>query len=232
VIQRNIVKAKTFFNQSVARVRDVSFSRMFIDSVRDTFQTDVRTSKSQSPAWLLFVNETLRNPRKMGTGWASTPWLAKSIANMVPNESGVVVELGGGTGVVTEALLKKGVIPEHLVSIEQSANLAEYLRQRCPQIRVIKGDAQHLCDLLGNDCQQVNVIVSGLPFRSLPPAIGHSIIKQIDKVMVKDGFLIQFTYDILGRRKNFLPSHFKHVSHKIVWNNVPPARVDMYKKKQ
>ena len=230
MIQRNIVKAKTFLNQSVARVRDVSFSRVFIDSVRETFQTNANTSKSRPPAWLLFANETLRNPRKMGCGWASSPWLAKGIANSVPQDTkdGMIVELGGGTGVVTEALIKTGIAPERLISIEQSANLADCLRQRCPQVRVIKGDAQHLSDLLGNDCQRVNVIVSGLPFRSLPPAIGHSIIKQINKVVSKNGILIQFTYDIFGRT-NFLPSNFKHVSHKIVWHNAPPARIDVYK---
>jgi phospholipid N-methyltransferase len=231
VIQRNIVKAKTFFNQSVARVRDVSFSRVFVDSVREKFLTDISISKTKTPTWMLFARETLRNPRSMGTLWTSSPWLAQAIANFVPKpESGIVVELGGGTGVVTEALLQHGISPERLVSIELSATLVDCLRRRCPQIRIIKGDARHLCDLLGNDCQRVSTIVSSLPFRSLPPIIGHSIIKQIDKVLPKGGLLIQYTYDLTGRGLN-LPHNFHHQFHKVVWSNFPPARVDVYKYK-
>ena len=228
MIQQNILKAKTFINQSVARVRDVSFSRNFIDSIREMPLIDKKMSKPKTPAWVLFAREALRTPRTIGTGWASSAQLARAIASFVPlTESGLVVELGGGTGIVTETLLQKGIAPEHLVSIEQSANLADCLRRRCPQVRVIKGDALHLCNLLGDDSRRVSTIVSGLPFRSLPHAIGHGIIKQIDEALPKNGLLIQFTYD-LSRRTLFLPPHFKRISHKTVWANLPPARVDVY----
>ncbi len=223
MIQHNILKAKEFINQSVARVRDVNFPRTFINSGREGRLT---INKPQSPAWLLFARETLRNPRTMGAGWASTPQLGRAIARYVPlTEPGLVVELGGGTGIVTEALLRHGVTPERLVSIEQSANLVECLRRRCPQIRVLKGDAQHLHHLLGDE--KVSTIVSCLPFRSLPPAIGHTIIKQVDEVLPKNGLLIQFTYNLSGRGLS-LPHHFNHLFHKLVWGNLPPARIDVY----
>jgi len=229
VIQKNYLKTKEFLNQSFAKVRDANLSRVFVSSVREGVLSDNQISKKpQPPAWLLFARETLRNPRVMGTCWSSTQQLARTIARFVPlTESGLVVELGGGTGIVTEALLQQGIAPERLVSIEQAASLADYIRQRCPQIRVLKGDALHLCDLLGSDSQRVSTIVSGLPFRSLPPVIGHGIIKQIDKVLPKNGLMIQFTYDLSGR-KIFMPHHFKRVAHKFVWKNLPPARVDVY----
>jgi phospholipid N-methyltransferase len=222
------LKALEFINQSVARVREVNLSRVFVSSVREGVLSDNQISKPQLPPWLLFARETLRNPRAMGAGWSSTRQLARTIARFVPlTDSGLVVELGGGTGIVTEALLQQGIAPERIVSIEQAASLADYIRQRCPQVRVLKGDALHLCDLLGSDSQRVSTIVSGLPFRSLPPIIGHGIIKQIDKVLPKNGLMIQFTYDLSGR-KIFMPHHFKHVAHKFVWRNLPPARVDVY----
>ncbi|RKZ37285.1 MAG: phospholipid methyltransferase [Gammaproteobacteria bacterium] len=228
MIQQNILKAKTFINQSVARVRDVSFSRTFIDSIREIPQIDKKMTQAKTPAWVLFAREALRTPRTIGTGWASSVQLARAIANFVPlTESGLVVELGGGTGVVTETLLKQGIAPERLVSIEQSANLADCLRRRCPQARIIKGDALHLCNLLGDDSRRVSTIVSGLPFRSLPHAIGHGIIKQIDEALPDHGLFIQFTYDLSGRPM-FLPPHFKRISHKTIWANLPPARVDVY----
>ncbi len=230
MIQHHSLKNKNFVEQSVTGVSDVNLSQVFID--QEATLTDSSIHKPQSPAWLLFIRETLRNPRTMGTGWASTPQLARAIAGCVPlTDSGLVVELGGGTGSVTEALLKQGIAPERLVSIEQSVELADYLRRRCPQVRVIKGDALHLSNLLGSDSQRVSTIVSGLPFRSLPPAIGHGIIKQIDKLLPKNGLIIQFTYALSGRGL-FLPHHFKRINHKIVWSNLPPARVDVYQRQQ
>ncbi len=185
--------------------------------------------KVKQPAWLLFAREILRNPRTMGAGFPSTPRLARTMANFVPmSENELVVELGAGTGVITKALLQRGIPPERLISIEQSHSLAEYLHQRYPQARIIAGDALNLSKLLGSECQQVTTIVSGLPFRSLPHNVVHGIIEQIKLVLPKNGLLIQFTYDISGRTQ-FLPSEFQRVSHKIVWRNFPPARVDVYK---
>lgn len=233
MIQRNFLKAKAFLNQSVTRVLEGSTSRTTVNLVGEQSLTDKHTRKSQEPAWLLFARETLRNPRAMGTGWASSPQLARAIASLVPlpTERGLIIELGAGTGVITEALLQRDIPPEHLVSLEQSASLADYLHKRYPYVRVIKGDALHLSDLLGSDSQRINTIVSGLPFRSLPRMVGHGIIKQIEKVLPKEGLFIQFTYDLIGRGF-FLPHHFKHVSSKIVLSNLPPARVDVYKLEQ
>jgi len=218
VIPDNFLKAKILLNQSVNKVRQVSFSRAASNKINN----------AQTPAWLLFAREILRNPRTMGAGLPSTPRLAQAMANFVPmTENELVVELGAGTGIVTEALLQRGIPPERLIAIEQAPSLTEYLHQRYPQARIINGDALHLSQLLGSDCQQVTTIVSGLPFRSLPHSIGHGIIEQIKAVLPKNGLLIQFTYDISGRTL-FLPSEFKRVSHKIVWRNFPPARVDVY----
>ncbi|MCK5663458.1 MAG: methyltransferase domain-containing protein [Thiotrichaceae bacterium] len=226
MIRHNILKARDFLNQSVAKVRESGFSQEFFEGKK------AENKNRKPPGWVLFARETLRNPRTMGTGWPSTPQLAQAIASYTPiPETGFVIELGGGTGIVTKALLEHGVPPEHLISIEQSASLADCLRQCCPKVRIIQGDAQQMSHLLGDDSLKVNTVVSGLPFRSLPKTIGHNIIKQIDEVLPKNGLMIQFTYDLSGR-KMFLSHHFKHVAHKIVWRNIPPARVDVYQSKK
>jgi phosphatidylethanolamine/phosphatidyl-N-methylethanolamine N-methyltransferase len=223
------VKIKTFLNQSAAKVLDAGVSQMAVDSIQELPKASNQTKKPQ-PGWMLFAREAWRNPRVMGTGWASSSRLAQTIANFVPvTDSGLIVELGSGTGVVTKALLQRGLAPERLVCIEQSASLADYLHRFFPKVRILKGDARHLCDLLGSDCQRISHIVSGLPFRSLPPAIGHDIVKQIDQALPKEGTFVQFTYD-LSRQVVPLPHHFKQISYKLVWSNLPPARVDMYQR--
>lgn len=224
MLQRNIVKAKEFINNSVTKVRDMSRNQVSVTSASRSPLTQPR----QLP-WLLFAREIWRNPRTMGAACPSSPRLAKMMAHLVPEDQSVVVELGAGTGIITKALLQRGIAPERLVSVEISKTLANFLQQHYPQVRVINGDARHLSDLLGSDCQRVNTIVSGLPFRSLPRAIGRDIVKQIEEILPVGGLLIQFTYDLSGRA-TYLPHHFKRVSVRLVWNNLPPARIDVYQK--
>jgi phosphatidylethanolamine/phosphatidyl-N-methylethanolamine N-methyltransferase len=230
VIQHKLLKAKTFINQSVTKALEGGTLGTTINLTKKQSLTDKHTHKYQQPPWLLFARETWRNPRTMGTVWASSSQLARTIANLVPppTERGLIIELGAGTGVITEALLQKGIAPEHLISLERSASLADYLHKRYPYVRVIKGDALHLSDLLGSESQRINTIVSGLPFRCLPRLVGHRIIKQIETVLPKNGLFIQFTYNLFGRGF-FLPHHFKPVYYKIVFSNFPPARIDVYK---
>jgi phosphatidylethanolamine/phosphatidyl-N-methylethanolamine N-methyltransferase len=228
VIERNILKAKTFINQSFARVAEAGSSQASVGLVQKSSLIG-NQGKQPLASWMLFAREALRNPRAIGTVFESSTKLAREIAQFVPlNDSGLILELGGGTGKVTEALLKRGLDPERLVSVELSGNLANYLHKRFPKVRIIKGDALHLCKLLGNDAQRVSTIVSGLPFRSLPHPVGQGIIKQIAEILPENGLLIQFTYDLSGQAPSFLHHHFKAVSHKIVWSNLPPARVNVY----
>lgn len=225
MIQRHILKV-------VAKIRELGFSRAFVNLGRESTLTDNKPfKKPELPGWVLFARETVRNPRVMGTCWSSSPNLANAIAAFVPDQDGIVIELGSGTGIVTEALLKYGIAAEGLISIEQSVELTKHVRKRCPNVRVINGDALHLEELLGDDFKRVTTIVSSLPFRSLPHAVRHGIINQIDQALPKNGLLIQFTYDLTGRSMS-LPSHLKRISHKIIWGNFPPARIDVYRQQR
>jgi phospholipid N-methyltransferase len=224
MIQRNILKAKTFINESVDRVLEVSRERFPLK-----WEPNGSLNRQTTPPWLLFAREIWRNPRAMGAALPSSPQLAQAMAKLIPqpDKQTLVVELGAGTGIVTTALLQRGITAECLIPIEQSANLARYLQQNFPHMRIINGDALHLSELLGHDCQRVSTIVSGLPFRSLPRSLKHGIMAQIDKVLPHNGLLIQFTYDLSGRF-SYLPGHFKRVATRFVWSNLPPARIDVF----
>jgi len=176
--------------------------------------------------------EILRNPREIGAGCPSLPKLAKTMADFVPlTYSGYIVELGAGTGSITKALLNRGITPASLIAIEQMPSLGNCLHRRFPKIQVILGDAQNLFELLEEKVSKVNVIISSLPFRSLKKSTRESIIQQIDEVLPNNGLIIQFTYQLTGKGLA-LPNHFISLSHKIVWDNLPPARVDIYQSKK
>lgn len=178
----------------------------------------------------LFTREIWANPRAMGAACPSTPSLASRMAARVPlDRDGLVVELGGGTGAVTAALLKHGVPPWKLVVVERSPILTDHLRRRFPQLRIIQGDAAQLSHLLGRRPLRINSIVSSLPLRSLHPATTRAISHQFETLLESDGLLVQFTYDLRGTRAR-LPSCFRRVSSKIVWGNLPPARVEVFER--
>jgi phospholipid N-methyltransferase len=132
------------------------------------------------------------------------------------------VELGGGTGAVTEALLARGIPPERLVVIERAPTLAAVLRARFPRVQVVEGDAMHLTDLLRGE-EGIAAVVSGLPLRSLPPRVVAIIIRQVSEVLKPGGLFVQFTYHLRPQRS--LSQRFAAVSSRLVWGNLPPARV-------
>ncbi|MDX1655288.1 MAG: methyltransferase [Candidatus Competibacteraceae bacterium] len=184
---------------------------------------------SQSPL-ALFTREICANPRSMGAACPSSPGLARNMAAQVPlAPDGLVVEVGAGTGVITQALISRGVNLDRLIVVERAAALAGHLRRRFPGVRVIQGDAMELIDLLGSDGAEVRTVVSGLPLRSLDPPVTRAIGDQLDALLGNQGLLVQFTYNLLGSYDH-LPPRFQRVASKIIWGNLPPARIDVFRR--
>ena len=69
----------------------------------------------------LFLQEWLANPRRTGSVVPSSRQLAAAMARWLPADpESFVLELGPGTGIITEALLKHGLREEKLVAIEHN----------------------------------------------------------------------------------------------------------------
>src|SRR5271167_393436 len=121
----------------------------------------------------LFLREWIVNPQRTGSVTPSSPQLAAAMARWLPSDpESFVLELGPGTGAVTEALLKSGLREDRLVTIEKNPTLAKLLRKRFPQARVITGDAWHLDVLLGgrpDPIESVGAVISSLPLLNFPP---------------------------------------------------------------
>jgi len=179
---------------------------------------------------LIFFKEILMHPREVGACCPSSAKLATAMATAVDCEqSGFVVELGGGTGIITKALLEQGVAPDRLITVERSPTLAALLRKQLPQIRVIEGDASVLDSLLPADVDRISAVVSGLPFRSLPKPVVSAIKQQIKQLLVKDGVFVQFSYNLavtsIDEDEQLKPKH-----KQLIWANLPPARVDVFRR--
>ncbi|MGB6323141.1 MAG: rRNA adenine N-6-methyltransferase family protein, partial [Xanthobacteraceae bacterium] len=112
-----------------------------------------------------FLRSWIERPLTVGAVTPSGKILARGMARYVdPNSTGPVVELGPGTGPVTEALVEAGVDPSRLVLVEFDPTFCRILRNRYPEATLVQGDAYSLRRLLETLLiQPAAAVVSGLP---------------------------------------------------------------------
>lgn len=188
-------------------------------------EAGMRTDYTRSGlrTFFLFAKECLRAPRSVGAICPSGPALAAAMAARVGAGEGLVIELGAGTGVVTAALLLRGISPDRLIVLERSDAMVALLRQRFPQLAIVHGDAARLSEYLPEG-RSVDCIVSSLPFLSIPEDIRASIIGQIRTLLSGGGSLLQYTY-MWAKESCLTRAGMTCVSTTTVWKNMPPARV-------
>jgi len=181
----------------------------------------------------LFLREWLANPQRTGAVAPSSPKLAAAMARWLPRDpESFVLELGPGTGAITDALLKRGLREDRLVAIENNPVLAKHLRKRFPLAHIITGDAWQL-DTLLRDCPQsvksVGAVISSLPLLNFPPAEAEALAAKIRTILEPRGRWVQYSYHISKNRSRGADD-FRLVASKIVWWNLPPARVHVFQK--
>jgi phosphatidylethanolamine/phosphatidyl-N-methylethanolamine N-methyltransferase len=181
----------------------------------------------------LFLQEWLVNPQRTGSVVPSSRQLASAMARWLPaNPESYVLELGPGTGIVTRALLQRGLRQDRLVAIEHNPKLAKLLRERFPRAHIIVGDAWQMDDLLRHHSRRiesVGAVISSLPLLNFSEAQAEALAGKIRAVLEPQGNWVQFTYRIDKLRPRGAASFRLHAS-KIVWLNLPPARVSVFRK--
>jgi len=180
-----------------------------------------------------FLTAWLRNPLQTGAIVPSGLALATAMSAQVEPDNGMVVELGAGTGVITRALLIRGVAPERLILIEKDPSLCKLLKQHFPKVHVLGGDAGRMKALLTNaGLGAPGTIVSSLPLLSLPGQVRMRILSQIFSILETDGKLVQFTYSPLPPISAALATSLRVSGSRVArvpWN-LPPAAVWVYKR--
>jgi len=181
----------------------------------------------------LFLREWLAHPQRTGAVAPSSPKLAAAMARWLPRDpESYVLELGPGTGAVTEALFKRGLREDRLVAIEHNPVLATHLRKRFPLAHIITGDAWQLDALLAalpQPVPAVGAVVSSLPLLNFPPAEAAALAGKIRGILEPRGRWVQYSYHIVKSRSRGADD-FRLVASKIVWWNLPPARVHVFQK--
>ena len=180
----------------------------------------------------LFFWRWLQSPKTVGAVVPSSEALAAAMARAVPLADGYVIELGGGTGVITQALLNRGVDPKKLIVIERDPTFYNLLIKRFPNLVIINGNATDLTKLVAAAAaiRQASAIVSGLPLIGMPKPVQHKIMDECKALMGTQSPFVQFTYSLFSPLNR---QEFSLTGQRLerIFNNIPPASVWQYYKK-
>ncbi|HEX4080219.1 MAG TPA: rRNA adenine N-6-methyltransferase family protein [Rhizomicrobium sp.] len=179
---------------------------------------------------LLFLSRLILSPRRIGAIAPSSSALACRIAAQIdPKLQGMVLELGPGTGVVTEALVARGISIDRLIAVEADPDLARLMHERFPRLRVIQGDA--LClelTLPQEETGPLAGVVSGLPLLNFPPVQRRALVASTLARMPSGCPFVQFSYGFTAP----VPADKEITVERagLVLANLPPARVWVYRR--
>jgi phosphatidylethanolamine/phosphatidyl-N-methylethanolamine N-methyltransferase len=178
-----------------------------------------------------FLRSWIEKPLHMGAVMPSGRVLARTMAHYVDvKSSGPVVELGPGTGAITNALIEHGVDQKRLVLVEYNPGFCALLRDRYPQATVVQGDAYALRDALWDVLAvPASAVVSGLPLVTKPMLTRLKLMRDAFGALAPGAPFVQFTYSVAPPIPKSLPGVSTEASERI-WMNLPPARVWVYRK--
>lgn len=177
---------------------------------------------------ITFLNEFVKQPRNIGALLPSSEILAKNMIESINfDKAKTIVELGPGTGVFTKKIMKKKRKDTVLILIELNETFVRRLQQEYAnnnRVYVIHGSAENLKMYLHElKINQVDFVLSGLPFTSLPIDVSERILRNVRDSLLSGGQFITFQYTLV--KKAFIQSFFPTITGKRVWLNFPPAYV-------
>lgn len=179
-----------------------------------------------------FFKNFLRQPTAIGAiAPSSSALVAEMVAGFDWERARNIVEYGPGTGVFTEAIVRKLHPDATFFAIEQSPEMAALTRKRCPGVTVHQDSVANVVELCReHGVTKIDAIVCGLPWAAFSDGLQSEIMEAMLEVLPEGGSFSTFAYLQgvplpAGRRfAKRLEQHFRQVrKSRIVWRNLPPA---------
>ncbi len=176
-----------------------------------------------------FFKGWMDGPKSVGAICPTSSVTAKRMASVINPSSGLpVLELGPGTGVITKAILERGIAPENLVSVEFSTDFYQSLIKTYEGVHFINGDAFDLDRTLGDKNSVIfDSVISAIPLLSFPMERRIALIEDLLNRMPAGRPVIQITYGpispVIAKPSSYKIKHFDFVVR-----NIPPAQLWVY----
>jgi phospholipid N-methyltransferase len=188
----------------------------------------------RAAASLQFLLESLRSPFAVGAVCPTSQRLAEALVRAAPvSDARCIVELGAGTGAVTERIVQRQHANSTVVAIERNAAFASTLRQRFPSVHVRQECVTRLeCTAAAQGFDNADIVVSALPWTLFSNRMCIDILDSISNILAPGGCFV--TIACLGLHTTArgramrtalenMFSHFNPLSP--IWMNLPPALI-------
>jgi len=181
-----------------------------------------RDTKPQDK-WL-FLKKFFRHGTRIASVHPSSRTLSRAMVENIPYETATsIVELGAGTGPVTEEILKRMRPGCRLLAVENDTDFCKVLRERFPNAEVVEGNACRLAEILdAHGLATVDYVMSGLPTPTLSKEDQETLMRDVADRLTPGGGYIQLTeFPLIFL--SYYKRYFKDVTFRFVARNLPPS---------
>jgi ornithine lipid N-methyltransferase len=177
----------------------------------------------------LFLAKFLTQGTAIASVAPSSRWLSQTtVRNIDWRRARAVVELGAGTGPITQVIARSAAAECRVVVIERDPDFARLLRERFqeqPNFNIVHGDVRDLASILARlGIESVDHVISGLPVPSFPKPLQLALFQAVSQVLRDDGTYNQIT-EIPWLYWRFYRSYFQNVEFAFEPRNLPPGGV-------
>ncbi|MCE7798771.1 methyltransferase domain-containing protein [Sphingobium sufflavum] len=178
-------------------------------------------------AALLFFRQFLASPKSVGSIIPTSQAAIDALLDPIDwSACRTFVEYGPGTGVFTRSILARAHPDLLLIAIDPNPVFVEHLRTRMPdpRLKAVEGSAADVEAILAaHGRTQADYILSGLPFSTLPPGVGETIIAATERAVAPGGAFLVYQYSLFVLP--WLKARFARVDVGREWRCIPPARL-------
>ena len=174
------------------------------------------------------LNAFMKDWRTTGSVVPSSRFLQEEMMTRLPfDRIRVAVELGPGTGCITQAILNRLAPDAKLLAVDINEEFVVRLSEQFsdPRLIPLQASATDLLELLQSQgMNSADCVVSGLPFANLSPQLRHQIVRASLQALAPGGTFVAFQYAPFALPP-VLKRHFSKIRTDFVLLNLPPALV-------
>lgn len=170
--------------------------------------------------------EAVKNMKTVGTITFSSKFLVEKMIEPINfSKERYIVELGGGDGCITKALLTRMRPDAKLLVFEINDKFVKMLQSIKDERLIVIHDSAEKLDyyLQQHNIPVADSVVSALPLVWLPNQLGQAILKKVTQCLKPSGLFIQLSYTPTTAHK--FKKLFPHIRYKFTLLNLPPAFV-------
>lgn len=178
-----------------------------------------------------FFKGWIDKPKAVGAILPTSNITARRMASIINPASNLpVLELGPGTGVITKAILKRGITPSQLYSVEYSQAFFDHLRDIYPDVNFLRGDAFDLDKVLGDRRDlQFDSVISAVPLLNFPLEKRLNFLDDLLNRIPVGRPVMQISYGAFSP----LPvgrGAYSVEQYDFILRNLPPAKLWVYRR--